>query len=70
MNTPCEKCENRGCGSYHDKCDRYQRFLQDNNLVKENRRKQIETEDIHIESGIRHLDTRMSKSSPFRRKKI
>ena len=69
MNTHCENCENRGCGSYHDKCEKYQEFLEANNLVKSNRRKKKEIEEIHIESGQRHLDTRMRKSSPFRRKR-
>ena len=43
--------------------------MEDNNLVKSNRRKKKEIEEIHIESGQRHLDTRMRKSSPFRRKR-
>lgn len=23
---PCRECERRGCGAYHDKCDKYQRY--------------------------------------------
>ena len=23
VNSPCKDCENKGCGSYHDKCEKY-----------------------------------------------
>lgn len=26
MKTPCKNCENSGCGSYHDRCEKYQEF--------------------------------------------
>lgn len=24
--SPCKKCENKGCGSYHDECKPYQEY--------------------------------------------
>lgn len=27
MDNPCMKCEKRGCGTYHDVCPEYQKFV-------------------------------------------
>lgn len=27
--SPCKGCEKQGCGAYHDKCEKYQEFLQE-----------------------------------------
>lgn len=26
MKLPCSRCENKGCGSYHDMCEEYQAY--------------------------------------------
>lgn len=26
LEAPCGKCENKGCGSFHDTCEKYQEF--------------------------------------------
>lgn len=26
MISPCKTCENRGCGSYHDECEKYKEY--------------------------------------------
>lgn len=28
MYCPCKDCERKGCGSYHDICEDYQKFLE------------------------------------------
>lgn len=35
MVAPCKDCDKKGCGSYHDKCETYQRFLKIRNEEKE-----------------------------------
>lgn len=30
MKTPCRNCEKQGCGTYHDKCEKYIKFKQEN----------------------------------------
>ena len=30
MNAPCEHCERKGCGAYHDICPEYQEYRQKN----------------------------------------
>ena len=27
MDCPCTKCENKGCGTYHDKCKPYKEYV-------------------------------------------
>lgn len=29
MKAPCLSCEKRGCGSYHDECQKYQEFVRE-----------------------------------------
>lgn len=31
---PCIKCENKGCGVYHDKCGPYQEYVSDRKAGK------------------------------------
>lgn len=35
---PCKDCENKGCGSYHDECEPYQKFRKG----RENNKSEIE----------------------------
>ena len=28
-NAPCLNCERRGCGSYHDECEKYKAFVEE-----------------------------------------
>lgn len=39
---PCAKCENKGCGVYHDKCEAYRKFREESDAVKEEMRKKTE----------------------------
>lgn len=34
MNTPCINCENSGCGSYHDQCEKYIAFRKEQDEIK------------------------------------
>ena len=35
---PCKDCSMKGCGSYHDTCEPYQRFVKENEEERERRR--------------------------------
>lgn len=53
MDVPCKDCKNCGCGSYHDKCPEYQKYLAGRKVLYENRvRNSLIQEDInaHIKS--------------------
>lgn len=32
---PCKNCEKKGCGPYHDQCEAYQKYVQDNRRYKQ-----------------------------------
>lgn len=34
---PCKDCENKGCGSYHDRCEKYQEYKQKIEKAREKR---------------------------------
>ena len=36
-NAPCLNCERRGCGSYHDECEKYKAFVEEQNILKNKR---------------------------------
>lgn len=42
MTSPCYNCPQRGCGSYHDQCERYQTFCRERRKQSE-RRKELLT---------------------------
>ena len=35
MYCPCKDCNKKGCGSYHDQCDSYQKWIQDREEKKQ-----------------------------------
>ena len=37
MRAPCLKCKNAGCGSYHDECEIYRAFKEEQEIVKKKR---------------------------------
>lgn len=37
MIRPCKDCPNKGCGSYHDKCQAYQDFVAERDKISENK---------------------------------
>lgn len=39
---PCKECENKGCGSFHDKCPEYVSWKNDKAVFDEQVRKQKE----------------------------
>ena len=45
---PCKDCENKGCGPYHDKCEAYQKWVQEN---KEQKQKQKRDDVIRYSKG-------------------
>ena len=34
MVCPCKGCENAGCGSFHDQCEKYQEWVQKQQAAK------------------------------------
>ena len=36
-NAPCLNCERRGCGIYHDECEKYKAFVEEQNILKNKR---------------------------------
>lgn len=34
MKAPCANCERKGCGSYHDECEKYQDYLKKFKAIK------------------------------------
>lgn len=45
MICPCKDCPQKGCGSYHDKCESYQLWLADKHEKDQIKRKQ-QMEDL------------------------
>ena len=41
INCPCINCEKKGCGAYHDKCEKYQAFKRDS-AAEAKKRKEYE----------------------------
>ena len=39
---PCKNCENKGCGIYHDKCEKYQQYKKEYKAMNSNINKQKE----------------------------
>lgn len=50
MNAPCKRCQKRGCGIYHDQCEKYQAFREERENVLEEHRKDTEKDGFKIES--------------------
>lgn len=40
MTSPCKTCENRGCGSYHDECEKYREYRAEKDADCEERARQ------------------------------
>lgn len=38
---PCGKCERKGCGAYHDKCEKYKEYREKINKEKEGELKEL-----------------------------
>jgi hypothetical protein len=38
---PCKNCEKRGCGNYHDKCEAYKQYKEQQNAVSESKKKAL-----------------------------
>ena len=39
MICPCKDCENKGCGAYHSKCEKYKEYAKWKKQVNEKERK-------------------------------
>ena len=42
---PCVSCPDKGCGSYHDECKKYQDYRKLCEFAKANRKKDLEIRD-------------------------
>ena len=40
MICPCKDCENKGCGTYHDQCEKYQQYVEWRQNLNEAKRKE------------------------------
>lgn len=40
MNTPCMNCEKAGCGAYHDKCERYKAWKEQEIAMRQDEKKE------------------------------
>lgn len=38
MSCPCNDCDKKGCGAYHDKCKLYQEFAEERKRINEKKR--------------------------------
>lgn len=61
MKMPCRYCENKGCGAYHDQCEKYQIYKKELSDKKEK---------IWINLGKPKHKYVVSKNSPLKRKKV
>ena len=48
INCPCINCEKKGCGVYHDKCEKYQAFKRDSAAEAAKKREFYAAERIRI----------------------
>ncbi len=58
MESPCAKCERKGCGSYHDICKEYQEYKATN---EKNKRKNIPLGREYIKASTYHSRVRKKK---------
>lgn len=47
--SPCATCPDKGCGSRHDTCEKYQKWISDKEAILEKQRKEIEFNTFKIE---------------------
>lgn len=38
MICPCKECPDKGCGSYHDQCGKYQEWMSEQRIIKEKKK--------------------------------
>ena len=38
MKCPCKECPDKGCGSYHDQCEKYQEWISEQNNIKDKKK--------------------------------
>lgn len=39
MKCPCIDCDNKGCGSFHDKCEEFQKYKESIKVIHDNKKK-------------------------------
>lgn len=69
MKPPCTNCERKGCGSYHDECEAFQKFHEKVLEVRKARSANGELANTFVEMQRRHQNSRMSDRSSIRRKR-
>lgn len=60
MNGPCKYCENKGCGIYHDKCEKYKAFKKER---EEARRRQLDHGFAEEDLSLRMQRMKRSRST-------
>jgi len=58
LNSPCLECPNKGCGSYHSKCEKYIDFrkkIDEENRIKDKRRRLISDQIDSVYCGIKRM---------------
>ena len=53
MICPCRTCARKGCGSYHDICPEYKKFVMKKELAAARRRADADANSSQIEARIR-----------------
>lgn len=52
INCPCKDCEKKGCGVYHDKCEKYQAFKRDSAAEATKKREFYDRKSFRIPKSI------------------
>ena len=61
MGAPCMECERKGCGSYHDKCERYREYKEGKYKVFEKKRKENAIREYKKDGELREYKKRRAK---------
>lgn len=48
LSSPCASCAKKGCGSYHDQCEKYAEFKNKSAKTKTARMQEVEKRDVDI----------------------
>lgn len=63
MKSPCMDCENKGCGSFHDKCNKYAKFRDEISVIRRNESAVAQQNAYDIEAALRMRRRRRKKTN-------